>query len=126
MEVFQFEKLIAWKKAKELTRSVYHLTDHFPQHEQYTLTSQIRRAAISIPSNIAEGSGRASLKEKNHYLEIAFGSLTETYCQLLIASELGYISNEDLIAVQPLFKETARLISGLRNSFNQKSQNCNL
>ena len=53
MEVFQFEKLIAWKKAKELTRSVYHLTDFFPQHEQYTLTSQIRRAAISIPSNIA-------------------------------------------------------------------------
>jgi four helix bundle protein len=121
MEVFQFEKLIAWKKAKELTRSVYHLTDFFPQHEQYTLTSQIRRAAISIPSNIAEGSGRASVKEKNHYLEIAFGSLTETYCQLLIASELGYISNEDLIAVQPIFKETARLISGLRNSFNQKS-----
>ena len=93
MEVFQFEKLIAWERAKELTLAIYPLVAKFPQYEQYALSSQIRRAVVSIPSNIAEGSGRTSKKEKNHFLEIAFGSLTETYCQLLIAADLGYISN---------------------------------
>ncbi len=117
MEVFQFEKLIAWRKAKKLTLAVYSLAAKFPQHEQYALSSQIRRAAISISSNIAEGTGRASMKEKNHFLEIAFGSLTETYCQLLIASELGYITADELNNVKPLFKETSRLISGLRKSY---------
>jgi len=58
------------------------------------------------------------MKEKIHYLEIAYGSLTETYCQLLIASELGYLSSDDLMTVKPLFKENSRLISGLRNRFN--------
>lgn len=118
LDIFQFEKLVAWQKAKELTRCVYQLIAAFPQHEQYALSSQIKRAVISIPSNIAEGSGRTSMKEKIHYLEIAYGSLTETYCQLLIASELGYLSSDDLITVKPLFKETSRLISGLRNRFN--------
>ena len=93
----------------------------FPQHEQYALSSQIRRAVFSIPSNIAEGSGRASIKEKNHFLEIAFGSLTETYCQLLIAAELGYITDDELKTVKPLFREVSRLMSGLRNSYESKS-----
>ena len=117
MEVFQFEKLIAWQKAKELSLAVYSLAAKFPQCEQYALTSQIRRAVISIPSNIAEGTGRASIKEKNHFLEIAFGSLTETYCQLLIASELGYITADELNALKPLFKEISRLMSGLRKIY---------
>ena len=120
MEVFQFEKLIAWKKAKELALAVYQLIAKFPQHEQYALSSQIRRAVISIPSNIAEGTGRASMKEKNHFLEIAFGSLTETYCQSLIATELGYITDDDLKTVKPIFKEVSRLMSGLRNSYEAK------
>jgi four helix bundle protein len=120
MEIFQFEKLIAWRKAKELALAIYPLIAKFPQHEQYALSSQIKRAVISIPSNVAEGSGRASVKEKNHFLEIAFGSLTETYCQLLIATELGYIAADELESVQPLFKEVARLISGLRNSYSPK------
>ena len=117
MGVFQFEKLIAWQKAKELSLAVYSLVAKFPQQEQYALSSQIRRAVISIPSNIAEGTGRASIKEKNHFLEIAFGSLTETYCQLLIATELGYITADEMDAVKPLFKETSRLLSGLRKSY---------
>ena len=118
LDIFQFERLVAWKKAKELTRCVYQLIANFPQHEQYALSSQIRRAVISIPSNIAEGSGRTSMKEKIHFLEIAYGSLTETYCQLLIAAELGYLSDDKLIAIKPIFKETSRLISGLRKRFN--------
>jgi four helix bundle protein len=117
-ELFQFERLVAWEKAKDLALYVYRLVAKFPQHEQYSLSSQIRRAVISVPSNIAEGSGRTSLKEKIHFLEIAFGSLTETYCQLLIALELGYISDDDLKAIKPLFKEISRLISGLRKRFS--------
>lgn len=120
MEVFQFESLTAWIKAKELTLSVYRLVAKFPQHEQFALSSQIRRAAISIPSNIAEGSGRISMKEKAHFVEIAFGSLTETYCQLLLAVDLGYIAAAELEAIKSQFSDTSRLMSGLRNSYTSK------
>ena len=120
MEVFQFESLTAWVKAKELTLSVYQLVAKFPQHEQFALSSQIRRAAISIPSNIAEGSGRISMKEKAHFIEIAFGSLTETYCQLLLAVDLGYITPDELEAIRSQFSDTSRLMSGLRNSYTFK------
>ena len=120
MDTYQFEKLKAWQKAKELTLSVYQLCGKFPQYEQFALSSQLRRAAVSIPSNIAEGSGRVSIKEKIHFLEISYGSLMETYCQLQIALELKYISDEDLNSIKPLFYETTRLISGLRNSYISK------
>ena len=117
MEGYQFEKLKAWQKAKELAVAVYKLVTNFPQHEQYALSNQVRRAVISVPSNIAEGTGRLSVKEKIHFLEIAYGSLLETFCQLQIAVELGYISDKDLMAIKPLFFDTSRLISGLRNSY---------
>ncbi len=122
MDSYQFEKLTAWQKAKELAVAVYQIVNKFPQYEQYALSSQIRRAAISVPSNIAEGTGRVSVKEKIHFLEISYGSLLETYCQLQIAVELNYISLDDLEAIKPLFFETSRLISGLRNSYASKSQ----
>ena len=122
MDSYQFEKLTAWQKAKELAVAVYQIVNRFPQYEQYALSSQIRRAAISVPSNIAEGTGRVSVKEKIHFLEISYGSLLETYCQLQIAVELNYISLDDLEAIKPLFFETSRLISGLRNSYASKSQ----
>ena len=116
-DTYQFEKLLAWQKAKDLAKLIYQLVAKFPNFEQFALSSQLRRAVISIPSNIAEGSGRMSYKEKIHFLEIAYGSLMETYCQLQIAVDLGYISSEDLSSVKPLFFETSRLISGLRKKF---------
>ena len=122
MDSYQFERLTAWQKAKELAVAVYQIANSFPQYEQYALSSQIRRAAISVPSNIAEGTGRVSVKEKIHFLEISYGSLLETYCQLQIAVELNYISLDDLEAIKSLFFETSRLISGLRNSYASKSQ----
>ena len=122
MDSYQFEKLTAWQKAKELAVAVYQIVNRFPQYEQYALSSQIRRAAISVPSNIAEGTGRVSVKEKIHFLEISYGSLLETYCQLQIAVELNYIILDDLETIKPLFFETSRLISGLRNSYASKSQ----
>ena len=120
MEIYQFEKLKAWQKAKELAIAVYRLVAKFPQYEQYALCSQVRRAAISVPSNIAEGTGRVSMKEKIHFLEISYSSLLETYCQLQIAVELGYISADDLNNTKPLFFETSRLISGLSSSYTSK------
>ena len=119
-ETYQFESLKAWQKSMELVKLVYQLIAKFPQYEQFGLSSQLRRAVISVPSNIAEGSGRISYKEKIHFLEIAFGSQLESYCQLQIAVDLGYIKSEELLAVKPLFFEISRLISGLRKSFEAK------
>ncbi len=121
METYQFERLSAWQKAKELAIDVYRLVAKFPQFEQYALSSQLRRSVISVPSNIAEGTGRISNKEKIHFLEISYGSLLETYCQLQIAVELSYLTKDDLEAVKPLFFETSRLISGLRNNYASKA-----
>ena len=116
-DIYAFEKLDAWIQAKELTKLVYKLVAKFPNYEQFGLCSQVRRAIISVPSNIAEGVGRISFKEKIHFLEIAYGSLMETYCQLQIAVEVGYITNDELENIKPTFFSTSRLISGLRRSF---------
>jgi four helix bundle protein len=119
---YQFEKLIAWQEAKELTKAIYKLLVKFPRQEDYVLCDQIRRAAISVPSNIAEQSGRTSLKEKIHFLEIAYGSLMEVYCQLQIACELNYITTNELETIKPMIFKTSRLISGLRNNYVKKAE----
>lgn len=94
MDYFSFENLRAYKAARSLVKDVYTVIDTFPATERYSLCDQLRRAIISVPSNIAEGSGRRSIKEKIHFLEISFGSLMEAYCQLEIALDLGYITTE--------------------------------
>ena len=92
-----YRKLIVWQKAMELGRLVYRLSKGFPTDERYALTDQLRRAAVSIPSNIAEGCGRTSRKDYAYFLSIARGSLYETMTQLQIAQDLGYIEiSEDL------------------------------
>ena len=120
---FQFEKLDAWQEARKLVRNVYLLLEKFPKNENYALCDQMRRAAISVPSNIAEGTGRMAVKEQIHFLEIAFGSLMEVYCQLQIALDLGYISKEDLQAIKREVFTTSKLISGLRASKVVKMEN---
>lgn len=119
---YRFEKLVAWQVAKEMTKSVYKLVNKFPSHEQHALCNQIRRAAISVPSNIAEQTGRSSNREKIHFLEIAYGSLMEIYCQLQIAMELGYISQSDLQEIRPAIFRTSKLIGGLRKSYQDEEQ----
>jgi four helix bundle protein len=114
--LFQFEKLNAWHEARKLVIDVYRLLEKFPKTENYALCDQLRRAAISVPSNIAEGSGRMAIKEQTHFLEIAFGSLMEVYCQLQIAVDLSYISDEDLQNIKHRIFTTSKLISGLRTS----------
>ena len=113
---FQFEKLNAWQEARKLVTNVYRLLEKFPKTENYALCDQLRRAAISVPSNLAEGTGRMAIKEQIHFLEIAFGSLMEVYCQLQIAVDLGYITPEDLQIVKRKIFTTSKLISGLRTS----------
>ena len=85
--------------------------------ETYALSDQLRRAVVSVPSNIAEGSGRCSVKEKIHFLEIAYGSLTETLCQLDIAHDLEYITDVEFNNIQEKIDVIGKLLSGLHNSF---------
>ena len=118
--IYSFEKLTVWQEAKKLVVDVYHLLDAFPKFENYALCDQIRRAIVSVPSNIAEGSGRKSLKEQIHFLEIAYGSLMETYNQLLIAIDLAYITEESVEAIKSRIDSVAKMINGLSGSYAAK------
>ena len=113
---YSFEKLNVWQEAKKLVVDVYHLLDEFPKFEKYALCDQIRRAVVSVPSNIAEGSGRKSLKEQIRFLEISYGSLMETFNQLLIAIELNYITEKSVEEIKPTIDAVAKMLNGLRNS----------
>jgi four helix bundle protein len=107
-------KLEAWKRARELVLSVYSLTQTFPKEEMFGLAAQLRRAAVSVPSNIAEGGAREGKREFAQFLNIARGSLSELETQLLIATDLGYIKADN--AVFELVDHVSRLITGLRKS----------
>jgi four helix bundle protein len=113
---YAFENLNAWKESRKLVVSVYQLLDSFPKFENYALCDQIRRSIISVPSNLAEGSGRISIKEQLHFYEIAYGSLMETYNQLILASDLKYIEDENLNDLRPQIDTVARMLNGLRSS----------
>lgn len=117
---YSFENMKAWQEARKLVVEVYRLLDEFPKLEQYALCDQIRRAIVSVPSNLAEGSGRISLKEQLHFYEISYGSLMEAYNQLIIAVDLSYIDESRLEGLLPKIDEVARLINGLRSSLLKK------
>ena len=116
-EVFGYRKLIAYRKAQEVVKRTYRLLNYFPSEERYAMCDQLRRASVSITSNIAEGVNRFSVKEKAHFIEMAYGSLMEVSSQFEIAEELGYITTEDRMSMDELVKENARLLSGLQNSY---------
>lgn len=115
-EEHAYRKLIAYTKARDLVIHVYALIKKFPKEEQYALCYQLRRAVVSVPSNIAEGMGRMSQKDKAHFLEIAYGSLLETTCQLDVAHKFGYITDEELKAIDDESWDLTRVLSGLRAS----------
>ena len=117
MEVFGYRKLIAYQKAKEVVKRTYKLLKKFPAEERYAMCDQLRRASVSITSNIAEGINRFSVKDKSHFIEIAYGSLMEVSSQFEIAEDLGYITTNDRMSMDLLIEEDARLLSGLLNSF---------
>ena len=122
MEIFGYRKLIAYQKAKEVVKRTYKLLKKFPVEERYAMCDQLRRASVSITSNIAEGVNRYSVKDKSHFIEVAFGSLMEVSSQFEIAEELGYITTEDRMSMDELIKEDARLLSGLQNSYKPSTE----
>lgn len=117
---FSFENLEAYNVAKDLVIEFYKLQRKFPREELYALGDQIRRSASSITSNIAEGCGRNSYKEKIHFVEIAFGSMTESFSQLQIAVGLGYLTEEEMESTRPLYNRVAALLSLLKRSYESK------
>ena len=117
-KLFSFEGLEVYKTARTLVRDVYRLQHKFLKFETYALGDQIRRSSSSVTSNIAEGSGRNSFKEKSHFIEIAYGSLMEAFSQLQIAQDLGYITEDDINAIRPQFISVAKMLSGLKNYFD--------
>jgi four helix bundle protein len=106
-------KLKTFELADELVLLVYRTTASFPKDELYGLTSQMRRAAISVPSNIVEGCARDSQADYLRFLYMAFGSLRELYYQLSISKRLGFLSNEDLLIIEPKVTETEKMLNGL-------------
>ena len=116
MAVRTYQELLVWQKAMDLVVTVYKLSAQFPKEEIYGLTSQIRRAAVSIPSNIAEGQGRGIGNEFARFLRISQDSIQEVETQALVAERLGYVDMTDLYPLLDLSAETGRLNRGLLTS----------
>ena len=121
--VQSYRQLIAWQKSMKLVADIYRVTRTFPKWELYGLVSQLRRAAISVPSNIAEGQGRRSTGEFKHFLGIARGSLLESETQILLALELQYLSSDDSERLLSASAEVGRIINGLMNSLDGDHRN---
>ncbi len=119
-KIFAFEELEVYQVGRQYVKNIYVLSDTFPAKEDFALTSQIRRAAVSITSNIAEGTSRFSLKDKSHFIEIAYGSLMETYSQLQVAVDLEYIEMEKMEQIAPIVVELRNKLSALRKSYATK------
>ena len=117
-----FEQLIAWQKARELAVTVYKLMESFPTEEKFALTNQIRRAASSVPANIAEGYGRRGLKEKVQFYTVGYGSLLELKSHLHLSVDLGYLSSADMGAVAEKITDVQKLVNALISSINQNGR----
>lgn len=115
-----YKDLIAWQKAMDLVQVIYDATDDFPKREVYSLTDQIRRAAVSIPSNIAEGQAHFSNREFLHFLRHSRGSLAELETQILIAQRRKYLTDVIASALLTRADELSRILSGLINSLKDK------
>ncbi|EIM63159.1 four helix bundle protein [Desulfobacter postgatei] len=120
-----FQDLIVWQKAHAFVLAIYSFTQSFPKHELYGLTSQLRRAAISIPANIAEGFRKQSANDKARFLNISEGSLEESRYYLILAKDLKYISSEQYQTAWNQSEEVGRLLNGYRSSVlkNKGGQN---
>ncbi len=118
-----YRNLIIWQKAHSLAIKVYKLTESFPKQEMFGLTSQLRRAALSVPTNIVEGYNRKSRKELIHFIDIALGSLAETEYLLEFASELNYMEKNEASVLQNLVEEAGKLLWGFQKSkIEQKAE----
>ncbi len=112
--MFAFEKLDVWQTARAFAGAVYDVTDSFPRREQFALSQQLTRAAVSITANIAEGSSRSSYKEFSRYVEMAFGSLCEVVAELFIAKDRKYVAEADFSNLYRQAERLGRMLSGFR------------
>lgn len=119
--IYSFEKLQVWQISRSLVKSVYIITKQFPDDERFGLISQLRRAAVSIVSNLAEGSGKSSMKDQIRYVEIAYSSTLEVYCQLLIASDLDYVNEHDLESFKKEIVKITNMLNSLKKSMQDRS-----
>jgi len=116
---FGFEQLSVWQKAIEFADLVYDVTESFPRAEKFGLTSQLRRAAVSVSSNLAEGSGRGSKKDFSRFVEIAFGSVCEVVSQTHLAKRREFVTEEQLAEIRSKGEELGKMMSGLRASLSR-------
>ena len=125
---FNYRKLQVYSYSLDLVKKIYVIANNLPKEEQFALSDQLRRAAVSVPSNIVEGTGRGTNKDKAHFMSLAYGSLMEVMCQIEIAYSVKYITEEEFRNIENSVDTVAKLLSGLRNSFlrsNDLQQNIN-
>lgn len=120
---YGFEKLEVWQDARLFVKDIYTITKLFPNDERFNLCAQIQRASISIVSNIAEGLSRSSEKEKIRFIEIAYGSLMEVYCQIQISADLAYISDQQFDNLKLSIDKIANKLNALNRSIANRSVN---
>lgn len=116
-----FKDLLVWQKSVDFVTEIYRITAAFPSAESFGLTSQLRRAAVSIPSNIGEGNSRRSLPDYIQFLKIARGSCAEVETQLLISQNLAFLSEEEFIRLNNDIQEISKMINGLINALQSKT-----
>lgn len=117
--MFRFEKLDVWRKSLEYASLIYEVTTCFPTDERFGLTSQLRRAAVSVGANIAEGSSRASGKDFSRYVEIAYGSLCESISHMMIAKTQGFLPEQELRRAYGAAEDLGRMLTALRNTLGK-------
>ena len=120
--MFNFEKLDVWQRANGFADLVYKVTKTFPEDERFGLTNQMRRAAVSVSSNIAEGSARSSRNDNARFLEIATGSLFEVVAQSFISRRQGFLTEPDFKTIYATADELVRMLSGLRRSLRESAR----
>ena len=124
MYIYSFGKLEVWNESKRLTKIVYQITSRFPENEKFGLTSQLRRASISVSSNLAEGSARITPKDKAHFSTMAYSSLIEVLNQLIISYELDFINESDYLNFRILIESLSNKINSLRKfQLNESTKN---
>ena len=123
MDSFGFRDLRVYQTSRALVKTIYSVLAAYPSNEQYALCDQLRRASVSVPSNIAEGMSRSSDKEKAHFIEISYGSLMEVLCQMEISKELNYVTEEQMKDIENQITIIAKQLSKLRTTLSNSSLN---
>lgn len=119
---YGFERLNVWQNSRLLVKEIYQKTASFPKDELYGLTNQMRRAAVSVSSNIAEGSSRNTSKDQAHFYNISYGSLVELLSQIIVAMDLGYLDEDNYDMLRDKTDEVSSQLSSLRNSVQRKME----